>query len=113
MKSLNIISTFQCVRVGDSTSEEVLDERSDQFHPELDVAVRPLKRGADHLRGPLVQDLLLLRGGEFKAGGCSVNISIHHHYFLWLKKENEPTSCSWLCNSSFRVTMAIWASRSR
>jgi len=41
--------------------EEVLDEGSDELHPQLDVAVRPLERGAGHLTGPLVQELLLLR----------------------------------------------------
>lgn len=41
-------------------SEEVFDEGSDQFHPQLDVAVRPLERGAGHLRGAPVQHLLLL-----------------------------------------------------
>lgn len=59
-----------CVLPPGGVSEEVLDEGSDQFHPQLDVAVRLLKRRAGHLGGPLVQRLLLLRATECETQVC-------------------------------------------
>ena len=50
-----------CVWTPGGLSEEVLDEGSDQFHPQLDVAVRLLERRAGDLGGALVQRLLLLK----------------------------------------------------
>lgn len=42
------------------TSEEVLDEWRDQFHPQFNVAVGPLERRGGHFSGAPVQHLLLL-----------------------------------------------------
>lgn len=83
-----------CVSVfaPDGTSEEILDERSDQLHPQLDVAVRPLKRGAGHLSGALVQHLLLLSGRECETQVCIIqSYTVIHHFWLRLKKKKKKS----------------------
>ena len=75
-----------CVFVPDGVSEEVLDEGSHEFHPQLDVAVRPLERGGGHLAGALVQGLLLLRGDNTGVSSVMIySLTRQHRVTLWLE----------------------------
>lgn len=111
--SLCVLATFffffkqQTCRI----SEEVLDEGSDQFDPQLDVAVGPLERGVGHLRGAPVQPLLLLAGQNT---GVLVSVVLHGPFIIvsgcGLERREEMTSRPPAAASGELRSPSLWRS---